>query len=93
MFENLPNKYKSLRYFIIFGFVLSIFMPIILSFLSGSRIAILGCTFVENHFEACHSIIPTNAFELGRFTADTGTWVFGSLVVYWWEIGRKKNAR
>ena len=33
----------------------------------------------------------TSDYDLGKLSAQLLIWFFGGVVVYWWEIGRKKE--
>lgn len=92
MFDNLPEKYRSPLYFALFGFILSQIVPVISSLVYGKKVTVFGCTWIENNFDSCHPIIPTNEYEWGGFIATTTVWVIGALFMYWWEIGRKKTS-
>ena len=91
MFESLPKKYKAPRYFALCGFLLSVIIPVPLYLIIGDRVALFECSFVEDYVGACHTIVPTNEHEWGRFVGRTFVWVIAALLVYWWKIGRKKD--
>ena len=92
MFDNLPEKYKSPVYAALFGFIISIVLPIFFAIFGGDRVAVFGCTFLENVTDTCHSIIPTNQNEAGKSSAHVLVYVGGSLLWYWLEVGRKKSS-
>ena len=91
MFQNLPEKYKNPFFFVIVAFLLSQITPILSSLFNGEVIRFFGCSNLENTFDLCQSIIPSNPFEFGKFLASSSVWIVGTLVIYWWEIGRKNK--
>ena len=92
MFDLLPEKYRTPLYFLIFGFVLSQIIPVLHSLVFGKRVTVFGCSWIENNYDSCHTIIPISDYEWGGFIGSTAAWVIGALLVYWWEIGRKKTS-
>ncbi|MBT6310789.1 MAG: hypothetical protein HOJ20_13225 [Rhodospirillaceae bacterium] len=86
MFEDLPDKFKNPIYFVIGGFIASQIVQFFSAITDGKTIVLSGCSFLGN----CYSIVPVSQAEWGAWMAWSLGFLIGSLIFYWWEIGRKK---
>ena len=81
MIGFLPNKLQNWLGLGLIGMLLGQLVSFVQLVVFGKPMPLLGV--LSSNF--------TSDYELGKLSADLLIWFCGGALVYWWEIGRKKE--